>query len=88
MYRVKRTGRHYKDVPALRRVDLCTCLHVPAAALYIDQLHAVLPVDSYLTKVTGNGAGVNIERKAHGTMVLGFLQRRVIIHEIFLLMIG
>lgn len=87
-YRVKGARRQHKDVPALCRTDLRTGLHKAAAAFYIDQLHAVLPVNSHLPKVPRYGAGVDIERKAHFAMVLGFLQRRSIVHGFFLLMLG
>ena len=62
-------------------------LHKPTAAFDINQLHTVLPVDRYLPKIPRNSAGINIERKAHRAMVLGFLQGRLIVHELFLLML-
>ena len=79
------------DAPGMNaavRAVVRTGLHKAAAALYIDQLHAVLPVYSHLPKVPRYGAGVDIERKSHFAMVLGFLQRRSIVHGFSLLMLG
>ena len=84
---MKRTRSQHKDISALRRADLCPGLHKPTAAVDINQLHTVLPVDRYLSKIPRNSAGINIERKTHRAMVLGFLQGRLIVHELFLLML-
>ena len=63
-------------------------LHKAAAALDKDQLHAVLPVQCHLREVPGDGAGIDVEWKTHGTVLLCFLQKRWISHVCFLLMIG
>ena len=55
-------------------------LHKPRAALYVNQLHAVLPVDRHLPEIPRYGAGINIERKSHCAVVLGFLQGRLVFH--------
>ena len=80
--------RKDKDIPCMRRIGRCAHLHKAAAALDKDQLHAVLPVQCHLREVPRDGAGIDVEWKTHGTVLLCFLQKRWISHVCFLLMIG
>ena len=73
-------GRKNKDVPHAGRAALSAHLHQSCAPLDKDQLHALLPVERHLRKVPRNGAGIQIEGKPHGTMLLGLLQRCLILH--------
>ena len=73
-------GRKNKDVPHAGRAALSAHLHQSCAPLDKDQLHALLPVERHLRKVLRNGAGIQIEGKPHGTMLLGLLQRCLILH--------
>ena len=70
----------HKNIPALRRVYLHPGLHKPRAALYVDQLHAVLPVDRHLPEIPRYRARVNIEREPHRAVIFGFLQGRLVFH--------
>ena len=74
-------GRKNKDVPHAGRAALSAHLHQSCAPLDKDQLHALLPVERHLRKVPRNGAGIQIEGKPHGTMLLGLLQRCLILHR-------
>lgn len=86
--RVERAGRKDKDVAGAGGVGDGAHLDEPCAPLDEDQLHAVVPVERHLREIPGDGAGVNVEGKPHGTMLLGFLQRSLILHRCYLLMIG
>ena len=79
-YGVQRTRCQHKNIPALRRIHLRAGLHKPGAALYVDQLHAVLPVDRHLPEIPRYRARVNIEREPHRAVVFGFLQGRLVFH--------
>ena len=83
-YGVQRARCQHKNIPALRRVHLRPGLHKPDTALYVDQLHTVLPVDRHLPEIPRYGAGINIERKPHRAVVLGFLQGRLVFHTFVL----
>ena len=74
-------GRKNKDVPHAGRAALSAHLHQSCAPLDKDQLHALLPVERHLRKVPRNGAGIQIEGKPHGTVLLGLLQKRLILHR-------
>ena len=74
-------GRKNKDVPHAGLAALSAHLHQSCAPLDKDQLHALLPVERHLRKVLRNGAGIQIEGKPHGTMLLGLLQRCLILHR-------
>ena len=78
---VEGAGRKNKDVPHAGRAALSAHLHQSCAPLDKDQLHALLPVERHLRKVLRNGAGIQIEGKPHGTMLLGLLQRCLILHR-------
>ena len=78
--RVQRTRRQHKNIPALRRVYLRAGLYKPGTALYVNQLHAVLPVDRHLPEIPRYRARVNIEREPHRAVVFGFLQGRLVFH--------
>ena len=62
----------YEDL--VGRAGHRTHLHQPRAPLDEDQLHALLPVECHLRKISRNGAGIQIEGEPHGTVLLGFLQ--------------
>ena len=71
---VEGAGRKNKDIPLVGRAGHRTHLHQPRAPLDKDQLHALLPVECHLRKISRNGAGIQIEGEPHGTVLLGFLQ--------------
>ena len=81
---VQHTRCQHKNIPALRRIHLRAGLHKPGTALYVDQFHAVLPVDRHLPEIPRYRARVNIERKPHRAVVLGFLQGRLVFHGFIL----
>ena len=71
---VEGAGRKNKDIPLVGRAGHSAHLHQPRAPLDKDQLHALLPVECHLRKISRNGAGIQIEGEPHGTVLLGFLQ--------------
>ena len=85
---MERAGREDEDVAGAGGVGGGAHLDEPCAPLDEDQLHAVVPVERHLREIPGDGAGVNVEGEPHGTMLLGFLQRSLILHRCYLLMIG
>ena len=80
--RVEGAGRKNKDIPLVGRAGRSAHLHQPRASLDEDQLHALLPVERHLREVSRNGAGIQIEGKPHGTVLLGLLQRSLILHRL------
>lgn len=79
---VEGAGRKNEDVPHAGRVRHSAHLHQPRAALDKDQLHALLPVERHLREIPRDGAGIQIKREPHGTVLLGFLQRSLILHRL------
>ena len=75
-------GRKNKDIPLIGRAGRSAHLHQPRAPLDKDQLHALLPVQCHLREISRNGAGIQIEGEPHGTVLLGFLQRSLIMHHL------
>ena len=80
--RMEGAGRKNKDIPLVGRVGHSAHLHQPRAPLDEDQLHALLPVERHLREVSRNGAGIQIEGEPHGTVLLGLLQRSLILHRL------
>ena len=80
--RVERARGKKKDIPPVSRVGHSAHLYQPHALLDKDQLHALVPVECHLLKISRNGAGVQIERKAHGTVLFCLLQRSLILHRL------
>ena len=78
--RVERARGKNKDIPPVGRVGHHAHLYQPHALLDKDQLHALVPVQCHLLKIPRNGAGVQIERKAHGSVLFCLLQRSLILH--------
>ena len=79
---VEGAGRKNKDIPLIGRAGRSAHLHQPHAPLDKDQLHALLPVQCHLREISRNGAGIQIEGESHGTVLLGFLQRSLIMHHL------
>ena len=80
--RMERARGKKEDIPPVGRVGHSAHLHQPCALLDKDQLHALVPVECYLLKIPRNGAGVQIERKAHCTVLFCLLQRSLILHRL------
>ena len=80
--RVERARGKKEDIPPAGRVDRSAYLYQPHALLDKDQLHAFVPVECHLRKIPRNGAGVQIERKAHRTVLFCLLQRSLILHPL------
>ena len=78
--RMERARGKNKDIPPVGRVGHHAHLYQPHALLNKDQLHALVPVQCHLLKIPRNGAGVQIERKAHGSVLFCLLQRSLILH--------
>ena len=78
--RVERARGKKEDIPPVGRVGYSAHLYQPHALLDKDQLHALVPVECYLLKIPRNGAGVQIERKPHRTVLFCLLQRSLILH--------
>ena len=79
---MKGTGGKHKDIPHAGRVSHRAHLHQPCTPLDKDQLHAVVPVKRHLREIPRDGAGVDVEREPHGSVLLGFLQRSLILHTL------
>ena len=79
---VEGPGGKHKDIPHAGRVEHSSHLHQPRTSLDKDQLHALLPVQCHLREISRNGAGIQIEGEPHGTVLLGFLQRSLIMHHL------
>ena len=79
---VEGAGRKNEDVPHAGRAGHSAHLHQSYAPLDKDQLHALLPVERYLWKIPRNGAGIQIKGEPHGTVLLGLLQRCLILHRL------
>ena len=77
---VERARGKEKDIPPVGRVGHHAHLYQPHALLDKDQFHALVPVQCHLLKIPRNGAGVQIERKAHRTVLFCLLQRSLILH--------
>ena len=71
---VEHTGGKHKDVPCPGCHRLQPHLHQTAPLFDKNQLHAVLPMQSHLGEVLGNGAGVDIKGKPPVAVALILLQ--------------
>ena len=80
--RMKGAGRKNKNIPHAGRVDHSSHLHQPRTSLDKDQLHAVVPVERHLREIPRNGTGIEVEREPHGSVLLCFLQRCLILHRL------
>ena len=79
---VEGAGGKNVNIALLRRVSVHTDLHDSAAFFNIDKFHTVVPVQRHLQKVPRYGAGVDIKREPHRTMVFGFPQAFLVWHVI------
>ena len=80
--RVERARGKKEDIPPVSRVGHHAHLYQPHALLDKDKLHALVPVECYLLKIPRNGAGIQIERKPHCTVLFCLLQRSLILHRL------
>ena len=71
-----------KDIPPVGQVGHHAHLYQPHALFDKDQLHALVPVQCHLLEIPRNGAGVQVERKAHGPVLFCLLQRSLILHRL------
>ena len=79
---VEGPGGKHKDIPHAGRVSHRPHLHQPRPPLDEHQFHAVVPVQGHLREISRDGAGVNVEREPHSSVLLGFLQRSRILHRL------
>ena len=79
---VEGAGGKNVNIALLRRVSVHTDLHDSAAFFNIDKFHTVVPVQRHLQKVPRYGAGVDIKREPHRTMVFGFPQAFLVWHVV------
>ena len=82
MQGVEGAGGKNVNIALLRRVSVHTDLHDSAAFFNIDKFHTVVPVQRHLQKVPRYGAGVDIKREPHRTMVFGFPQAFLVWHVV------